>query len=279
MKNIGVYVSNEWNTSAQEILDFVKECGFDNVMLSFKDNDCEISIQKAKSLGIDIPFIHLDTQRADDLWVYGETNESYVSSVISQIKICGKYKIPIAVIHANEGRPTSVILGEKEQGKNSMLRILEEAKKNNVKIALENVDGLNYDLFAYLLDNISSEWLGFCYDVGHHHLYNLEKDLLKKYGGRLIAVHMHDNLMDWYNGYDYTRDLHMLPFDGKIDFNKVCNELAQLKYSNTIMLEIRKIAFGEPMLYKKISNKTFLKKAKTSAERLFDLINEKVQKV
>ena len=64
-----------------------------------------------------------------------------------------------------------------------------------------------------------------------------------------MAVHLHDNLMDWEIGYDHTRDLHMLPFDGKIDYDKVCEKLANTNYDNVIMLELHKLSCGEPRLY------------------------------
>ena len=134
-------------------------------------------------------------------------------------------------------------------------------QKNNVKIALENLDAYSIKHLEFLLDKINDKNLGFCYDVGHYYLANLKVDLLKKYGKRLFALHIHDNLMDWYPGHDYTRDLHLLPFDEKINLEKFCMQLKKTNYKDIIMLEIHKIAFSQPQMYQNLSNLDFLKEA------------------
>ena len=71
---------------------------------------------------------------------------------------------------------------------------------------------------------------------------------------------------------DWTRDLHFLPFDGKIDFDKVCEKIAKTNYSNIIMLEVHKIGSSEPRLYKDKSVDEFLSEAYKRGLKLKDLI-------
>lgn len=274
MFEIGINTNNECGKDINEILNNIKKNGFNNVMIAARGENFEEAIKKALDLGLKVPYIHLDNSYSDDLWVVGEANDKYVQSVIDQIKLCGKYNIPIAVMHATIGDPAKVIIKPNKNAISSMLKILDVAKDMKVKIAIENIDTLNFQHFQYLLDNIKSEWLGFCYDVGHHHLYNPKFDIVKKYGSRLIAIHLHDNLMDWKYGLDWTRDMHYLPFDGKIDFEKVCEKLAKTNYANVVMLEVHKRSASKPIIYKDKSVDEFLSEAYKRGLKLKDLIEE-----
>lgn len=204
----------------------------------------------------------------------GEAVERYIQNVINQLKLCGKNNVPIAIMHTTHGSPTDFALPPSKQGLKNFYRILDAAKQNNVKIALENVDLYSIKHLYYLLNHVKDENLGFCYDIGHHHLYNPKTDLLKKYGNRLLAIHLHDNLMDWYPGYDYTRDLHLLPFDGKINFETVCKKLKRENYKGIIMLEIHKKAFGKPQMYENINYLEYLKIAYDRTTKISNLIKK-----
>ena len=274
MYNLGINSNNECGSTFSEICENIKSAGFENIMIAFKSGNAEESIQQAKEFGLKIPFVHLTNTYADDLWSVGESNDNYVESMKNEIKLCAKYGIKVAVMHASQGDPIRKIIEPSKHALECMKEIVKTAKEGDVKLALENVDRPNFDHFEFLLDNIHSKSLGFCYDVGHHHLYNPEFDILSKYGDRLIAIHLHDNLMDWKYGHDFTRDLHMLPFDGKINFEKVCQKLAKTKYNDTIMLEIHKISFSEPRKYKNMKVESFLHQAKERSIKFAEMIEK-----
>ena len=228
--NIGINTNNESGKNDIKILNNIKKSGFKNVMLSFKSKSVEKTLKAINKLKLNISYFHISNQYANDLWATGYAVEKYIKSVIDQLELCGKYNIPIAIMHATTGSPSDLALAPNKQGLKNFKRILAVAKKNNVKIAIENIDCYGIDNLHYLLDNIKDKSVGFCYDVGHHHLYNPKVDMLEKYKDRLLAIHLHDNLMDWKVGHDYTRDLHLLPFDGKIDLEKVCRKLKSISY-------------------------------------------------
>lgn len=274
MMKLGINSNNECGKDVVEVLDNIKKVGFDNVMVAFKLGSAEQTLIEAKKRELNIPFVHLTTRLADDLWAKGETNSQYVESISNEIRLCGKYNVPVAVLHATNGNPSDFALPPSKVALDAMKEILKVAEECKVKIALENVDRPNFEHFLYLLDNIKSPWLGLCYDAGHHQLYCPGFDILEKYGDRILAVHLHDNLMDWEFGYDYTRDLHRLPFDGKIDYNGVCNKLAKTPYKDVVMLEIHKGSCGAPRIYDDMDALNFLKEAKKRAEKLSNMIEE-----
>ena len=81
--------------------------------------------------------------------------------------------------------------------------------------------------------------------------------------------------MDWKYGLDWTRDMHYLPFDGKIDFEKVCEKLAKTNYANVVMLEVHKRSASKPIIYKDKSVDEFLSEAYKRGLKLKDLIARK----
>ena len=248
---VGISSDCECGKTIEETLTNIKNAGFRNVMVIEKGKTLESALQLALSLGLNIPFVHLNCLYANDLYAIGEANKRYIAGINSGIKLCGKYNIPIAVLHATIGDSINTALPPSQHALNSFNEILSVAEENNIQIALENADALNAEHLYYLLDNIGPACLGFCYDCGHHNLYLQDIDLMKKYGNRCIAVHLHYNFKDFQAGMDFTRDLHLLPFDGKIDFEKTMSDIAQSTYNNVIMLELHKEACGEPQLYTK----------------------------
>ena len=88
-------------------------------------------------------------------------------------------------------------------------RIAEAAEKYNVRLALEN------SAFAqqvhFVLQNIKSDHIGFCYDSGHEKAFTPEENYLSDYADRLFAMHLHDN--------DGVHDNHFVPFHSKGTIN------------------------------------------------------------
>ena len=113
-------------------------------------------------------------------------------------------------MHATNGSPINFACKPNKHGIVNMTKVLKVAEKLGVVIALENTDNYSQKHMNYLFRKIKSPNLKFCYDVGHHHIYNRKVDLLKKFGHRLVALHLHDN--------DKSKDQHLLPFDGTIDW-------------------------------------------------------------
>ena len=271
MLEVGINTNNECGNDAREILTNIKNVGFKNVMVAFKVGKAEETLKIARELNLNVPFVHLSI--SNNLWAKGKENEWFMSRLKEQIELTKKYDIPIAVLHATHGRAEQLALPPNEFGLECIEELVKYAKKNKVKLALENLDVPSFKHFKYVMDNINDKNLGFCYDAGHHQLYNPNVDLLKRYGDRILAIHLHDNFMDWSYGYDWTRDLHRLPFDGKIDFAKIIKKLASTDYNNVIMLELHKNSGAEIGIYDKMSNIEFLQEAKKRAEQLAEMLD------
>jgi sugar phosphate isomerase/epimerase len=111
--------------------------------------------------------------------------------------------------------------------------IIEKAEHFNINIAVENMS--RHEYLEIIFSNIESKRLGFCYDSGHHILFNPNIDFLSLYGDKLMALHLHDN--------DGIDDWHALPFSGKINWKDIVFKLNNLSYNGGVALEVGNIKF------------------------------------
>ena len=127
----------------------------------------------------------------------------------------------------------------------------EKAEQLGVNVALENLK--NFNNLSFMLQQVDSQRIGFCYDCCHHYNYYPSYDLLSMYGSRLMALHLHD-----YNG----NPLHRLPFDGTIDWPAAMKKIAETGYSGATAIEAMNWSYNE------LSAEGFLYEAFERAKRL-----------
>ena len=115
------------------------------------------------------------------------------------------------------------------------------AKKVGMKIALENLvdnPGAGRRRFCatprellWLAGQTDPENVGVCWDTGHAHLQRLNQGkAIRALGPHLIATHIDDN--------DTSRDQHLVPYEGTIDWQDVLAALREINYQSTFNLEI-----------------------------------------
>jgi len=139
-----------------------------------------------------------------------------------------------------------------------VIKLAEYIGARNIKLAVENLrnEVLNGAL-CYSLDMIRSPKYGLCFDTSHDNLTSRPREILKKYGDRMIAIHVSDN-----NG---RADDHILPYEGRIDWGKFCEIFARIDYAGVFLLEVemRESVFKDP--------DEFLRQAYTRGKKLLDL--------
>ena len=117
-------------------------------------------------------------------------------------------------------------------------REAELAAKLGVGLAFENMfDGdqrrfgsTAEDLIA-IQDSFHSDLIGICWDVGHaNRMYRDQLKPIRKLGSRIKALHIDDN-------YGTARDVHLLPYEGLIDWSKVMRALREIGYDHDFAFE------------------------------------------
>ena len=114
----------------------------------------------------------------------------------------------------------------------SVETLINSAKENNVKLAVENLFNKGSNLILdSLFENFHPDDLGFCYDSSHDNIIKETTfgEVLIKNFDRLLTTHLSDNRGE--------KDDHMIPFKGNIDFDLLCKNLPWEKYNGNILLE------------------------------------------
>ncbi len=105
------------------------------------------------------------------------------------------------------------------------------AIKRVILIAIENLVPASNDLFQSLYSQYAPDFLCFCLDTGHQHIYPQNPGPLELFKDRLGAVHLHDN--------DGSDDQHRLIFDGSIDWDRIAALMADSAYAKCINMELK----------------------------------------
>ena len=262
-RKLGVIADCIHSQSEKENLKRIKDHGFE----CFFSSEKEFSVQyvadlknEAVKLGLDYEFIHGPFANINDMWTSEEEPEIF-RLLKQSIESAGESGIKSVILHVSSSFTPPQI---NALGLSRFDELVEYAEKKGVILAFENLRKLGN--FAYLMDRYEGNpWVKYCYDCGHEHCYTVNVPFAKIYGDRLICTHLHDNF-----GQDKSTalggDLHLLPFDGDIDFQKAMKDLAKTGYQGSLMLEV----FDQP--YPALSPDEFLKTAYERAQKLLKLI-------
>lgn len=230
MRNIAVAIQNDnEKVTPVQTIEAIKKAGYQEVFIQWYDEDWEYTQQKqvdlCKQLGLNIIFAHLGYQNINEIWIEGEEGEKLVERYKNDIKECKDNGITMVIMHLTSGFEAPLY---NEIGLKRIKEIVDCAKELEVKVAFENVKIKGY--LEYVLKNIDNDNVGICYDAGHCHVHFDDEFPYELFKDKIFAVHLHDN--------DKTDDLHLLPFDGTIDWEYVIRKSKQCNYQGPITLEL-----------------------------------------
>ena len=218
-QKIGISLGNAYGVTLPEVIKMVKQVGFDAISPAWKNKEALIeAVDSARAEGLELQSLHAPFNKAAVLWQESESADSAREELIGVVAAAAELEIPVVVMHVWIGFEYEFCKENLYFGNYDA--IVSHAERMGVKIAFENTEGEEY-LFALMEHFEGNETVGFCWDSGHEMCYNYSKDLLAKYGDRLIMTHLNDNLgISRYDGKTFwTDDLHLLPFDGIADWD------------------------------------------------------------
>lgn len=235
MQKIGIYAGLGYpGVSLEQRLSMIKNAGFNTVCLNFEEDmkstetDWANQVNLTDRYELPVQSVHLTGAGMTEIWKDGIKAVCLVQRTVKELKRMKSLGVDTGVIHVTWGFDTPA--PPSEHALDRFRRIAEAAEKCGAKIALEN--SVFPDHLHFLLKNINSPNVGFCYDSGHRNAFTQSENYIRDYGDRLFALHLHDN-----NG---SSDNHYVPFDpdGTIDWNKEIEELKKTDFfSNYIILE------------------------------------------
>lgn len=249
-------------------LELIKRAGFDAFFSGWESgSDLSPLADKAEKLGLICQSVHAPFGGVDRVWKEGVAGDDYIDMLSACLDECKKVGAPIMIAHPFIGffdhSPNAL-------GVSRFLRLIDHASKLGVKIAFENVEGEEY--LAAIMEASDPEYAGFCLDTGHEVCYNRSRDRLALYGERLIATHFNDNLGIRTTDGSITPadDLHLLPFDGVVDWKGVMERIHKYGYDGIITFELKVKGGAEHEKYRDLTPEEYFE---TAHERAMKVIN------
>lgn len=211
--SIGIYDINEY-LNYKTRLNIYRQAGFcelalyiDQSYMKEGENYLDI-IAYARGIGLVIKQIHIDYKISN--LICDEKDNTYFDYLESKLKECQTLHIPLLVLHASKGDNPPVL-------SSLQLEKLENLAKKYpaVTLCFENVrNNTNLDfILNSKLPNIKM-----CFDLGHAHAYDNEKDLFNKYKDKIACTHLHNN---------FGTDTHNKLDCGEIDYKYFLNQLSK----------------------------------------------------
>lgn len=190
----------------------------------------------ADELGLIFQSVHAPYIRSAAMWKTGTKAEEAVEELIRCTEDTAAAGVPLMVCHCWIGFDGCELSAA---GIQNYRRVVLRAKELGVKVAFENTEG-EPALHALMEAFKNEPTVGFCWDTGHEQCYNQGKDLLALYGDRLFGTHINDNLgvRDYSGTITYVDDLHLLPFDGIVDWHDVAVRLKHHGYEGILTFEL-----------------------------------------
>lgn len=218
----------------EEALPLIKAAGFDCYFTGHYTSEKVASIKKVgDELGLTCEFIHAPFKGINNMWLSGMDYMDVDRKMKESIDTAAEHGIPTVICHLSSGWKAPEI---NDLGLARFDALVEYATDRKVNIAFENLRKIGN--LAYFADRYEFiPYVGFCYDIGHEHCYTKTVDWMDIFLNKMIATHIHDN-MGRGDAKDCDPDLHLLPFDGNVDYEHVMRKLDQYGFEGALVLEV-----------------------------------------
>ncbi len=242
----------------------MKANGFETTFSMSSNENFESFFPICEKAGIKFDNLHAPFKYINNIWIPGEDGDRMLASLLDCVDKCSSHGIPAMVVHLSSGlKPPRV----NETGHARFAKLMEYAAEKNVTVCYENQRFLSN--LAYAFEEYP-EQARFCWDCGHEFCFTPGRHYMPIFGHKLSALHIHDN------NCVYNSDDHMIPFDAKIDFSYVAEQIALSGYEGTLMLEL--IRDHSP-LYNDWSAEKYYEHAAEAGRKLIALIDEAAAKL
>ncbi|MBO5702022.1 MAG: hypothetical protein J6S71_06255 [Clostridia bacterium] len=269
MIQIGTYVHGGGNYEEKIIA--IKNAGFDFVAISMgalSDGTLEYQVELCKKYGLEIDNIHLTGGKTTEIWFEGELGDKVCERYCREIRMAAAAGIKKGIAHITWGHTDP---GEvNEYGISRLTKMADCALENGFLLCLENSIFIEH-LFATMEKLKDHPAVRFTYDSGHRNAFAHDFDLLGAFGNRLAALHIDDN--------DAAHDLHLMPFDGNIDWERDARQLAKTEFARERICA--ETSYGSEKKLKELSDdeiNAIVDKLPISAEPELYIIKDSVMK-
>jgi sugar phosphate isomerase/epimerase len=170
--------------------------------------------------------------------------QAAVKEMDAALNIARQIETSVLVVHL--GTPT--VQGG-ENNRTAAIRSAEEicrlAEPVGIRVALEVIpNGLSdgASLVSMIERDLEGTHAGICLDFGHAFLLGDVADTIETVAEYLATTHVHDN--------QGARDEHLVPFDGRINWDVALMTMQKVGYDGTYMMELANTGSPEEILQK-----------------------------
>lgn len=233
---LGIHVFAESpEHSLSDQIDMIARVGWDGITMKWDPDRTDAAANAAAKNGLYFQSLHAPFGQSATMWEAGEAGDAMQARLTACVRDCAAHSIPIMVIHPYIGFGIPYV--PNEIGLARFGRVIEEAEKQGVRLAFENVEGEEY-LDAILSAYGHLDTVGFCLDTGHQLCYNRGRDFLAEYGHKLIHTHLNDNLGQVAESPTPRDDLHLTMGDGIVDWKRVMSDIRKTGYRDMLICEL-----------------------------------------
>lgn len=261
MRKIGINMGAVYGLSAEDQVRTISELGFEATFTGMGSEQYHTDMAELFSRhGIAYETVHAPFKNINEIWKNNDDGERMCSQLMECADRCALVSVPTMVVHLSSGlTPPSIT----DIGRERFGRLVEHAKDKGVCVAFENQRKLANIAWAFeAFEN--EEHVGFCWDCGHEACFSPGREYMPLFGNRLVCLHIHDN----YAVFD--QDSHLIPFDGRIDYDRFANYIRSYGFGGSLMLEVFR---GNNNAYGDISDTDYLIRARDAAVRLRGLVD------
>ena len=273
---LGFSVTDYFGIPASDLVRLAVKNGFSAVSPTFSPHLAE-DCAAARECGAQLQFLHAPLSKAADMWSRDEERrKTALNELVTCVECASKYEIPAMVVHTwigfdNDSTPT-------REGLDDHSALVGRAEALGIKIAYENTEGIE-TLYALMEHFKGCDTVGLCWDSGHELCYNRGTDLLASFGDRLFVTHLNDNLgiSDPEGKIDFTDDLHLLPFDGKVDWDRAVSNLKMSRPQDHLNFELKfRSNANSGRLYGHLSVDEYISEAYKRAKDLYGKVHSEI---
>lgn len=226
----------------------LKKLGFYSVDLSLDNvggykhsmEKCALALNDAlKAIldsGLKLNGVHLPFGPFNNITSYDDGVRAFaVAEFIDMIGICDAYKPDFYIFHSMAGSPIQGVREKRKQIIKSTFSEFVSATKSTV--CMENMTNLGVPNTCLetieIVDSVKGGRI--CFDTNHY-LGELPQDAILALGKRIATLHVSD--------YNFIKEQHLMPMQGKIDWIKLIDALQQVGYNGVFSYELAMSQYG-----------------------------------
>lgn len=246
--NVSLFSQTEYRKEFFQDIKELKKLGFYSVDLSLDNvggykhsmEKCSLVLNDAlKAIldaGLKLNGVHLPFGPFNNITSYDDGVRAFaVAEFVDMIGVCDAFKPDFYIFHSMAGSPIDGVREKRKQMIQSTFSQFVSATKATV--CMENMTNLgvpNTSLETIeIVDGVKGGRI--CFDTNHY-LGEKPQDAILALGQRIVTLHVSD--------YDFIKEQHLMPMEGKIDWMQVIKALKQIKYNGVFNYEIAMSKFG-----------------------------------